>query len=351
MRILEFGPSPLARTVYPSATIFVATGADSVGTTDPAALDFSLRNIPRIRSLLGDPSFDAILVTRLSSQRDSIRPVTLVRLLANHRLAQRGFPAIRIFGDRILRLGAAAPLVVFDPSDAPFVPANALWLWRRAAAIFKRELPLDRWAMFMRTAHEDVPTPRFRRLERYRSILAKVQPMSLGLSLEKEKAIPAAPREKRVDVFFAGSAAANSYLRETGLRELEALRDQGMSIDIAEGRLASDEFFRRCGEARLVWSPAGLGHDAFRHYEAAACNSVPLVSRPTIEQYRPFTEGETAFFYDPEPGGLGAAIRRALERRDELAALGQASRAHVIAHHTAKPRLDYMLAAVGVPDA
>jgi glycosyltransferase involved in cell wall biosynthesis len=101
----------------------------------------------------------------------------------------------------------------------------------------------------------------------------------------------------------------------------------------------------------LVWSPAGLGHDTFRHYEAAACGSVPLISRPTIEQYAPFREGETAFFYDPEPGGLGAALARALERREDLPAMGRTARAHVLAHHTVRARVDHMLAAVSVPRA
>lgn len=346
MHVLEFGPAPFVKKVYPADTVYVATGADSAGTGDAGALDFALRNLPRIRGLLADESFDAVFVVKPSSQRDRARLSTLIRLVSNRRVATRGIPAVRIFGDRVLRLGAAAPIVLFDPSDAPFVPRNAIWLWGRAAAIFKRELPLDRWSMFMRTAHEDVPTPRFRRIEGYRSILAKVRPMSLGLSVATERAIPAGAREKRTDVFFAGAVEANSSLRATGLSELRALRESGLGIDIAEGRLTREEFFRRCAEARLVWSPAGLGHDTFRHYEAAACQSVPLISRPTIEQFRPFADGETAFFYDPEEGGLARAIHRALVRRDDLPALGRAAREHVLAHHTARARVDQMLAVV-----
>jgi hypothetical protein len=248
----------------------------------------------------------------------------------------------------MLRFGAHAPIIVFDPSDAPFVPRRVLWLWRRAAVVFKSELPLDRWRLFMRTAHGDLPTPRFRRLDRYRAILDKVRPMSLGLSADSERAIPAQIPPKSVDLFFAGSIEANSWLRETGLRELVALRDGGGDIDIAAERLPRPDFFHRCGRARLVWSPAGLGHDAFRHYEAAACGAVPLISRPTIEQYAPFRDGETAFFYDPEPGGLAAAIARALARRDDLATMGRAARAHALAHHTVRARVDHMLDAVAV---
>ena len=348
MRVIEFGPAPIVKSVYPSETVFVGIGADSSGESDATTFDFSLGNICRIRSLLQEPSLDAVWVTRGSSQHDAIGVAALIRLAANRRVLQRGVPMLRIFGDRILRFGAHAPIIVFDPADAPFAPRNALWLWRRAAAVFKREMPLDRWRLFMRTAHASLPTPRFRRLARYRAIIDKLRPMSLGLSTETEGLIPAQIPPKVADVFFAGGVDGNSYVRETGLRELAALRDHGDDIDIAEERLSRADFFHRCGQARLVWSPEGFGHDTFRHYEAAACGAVPLISRPTIEQYAPFREGETAFFYDPEPGGLAAAIRRALERREELAAMGRAARAHALAHHSAKARVDHMLAAIAV---
>jgi glycosyltransferase involved in cell wall biosynthesis len=91
-----------------------------------------------------------------------------------------------------------------------------------------------------------------------------------------------------------------------------------------------------------------LGHDTFRHYEAAACGAVPLISRSPILQYAPFKHGETAFFYAPEAGGLTATLRQALERRDALAAIGLAARAHAFAHHTLRARVNHMLEAASV---
>lgn len=344
MRLLEFGPVPIAKAAYPAETVFVGTGADSVGAPDETAFDFSVPNLRRVYGLLCDTSFDAIFVTRQSTQIGPHHAV--LRLLMNRHVARRGVPALRIFGDRMLRLAAHAPIVVFDPSDASFVPRRALWLWRRAAAVFKRELPLDRWQLFTRTVHSGLPTPRFRRLARYRAIVDKLRPMSLGLSTETEAAIPRQMPPKTVDLFFAGSVEGNSWLRETGLKELAELRrTAGIDIDLVETRLPQHEFLRRCAQARLVWSPGGLGHDTFRHYEAAACGAVPLISRPTILQYAPFREGETAFFYDPEAGGLSAAVMRALERGDDLAAMGLAARAHATTHHTLRARVDHMLTA------
>jgi hypothetical protein len=346
MRILELGPVPFVKSVYPEETTFVGIGLDPTGPGGPGAIDFGFGSFRRVRALLGDPSFDAIFVTRFSSQHDAVGPSALVRL-ANRRIIRRGFPALRIFGDRMLRFGAHAPIIVFDPSDAPYVPRHTLWLWQRAAVVFKRELPLDRWRVFMRTVHQDVPTPRFRRLRKYGAIVDKLRPMSLGLPVDTERKIPPDIPAKTTDLFFSGAVEGKSYLRASGLRELTALREGGgIVIDIAEERLSREAFFGRCGQAQLVWSPAGLGHDTFRHYEAAACGAVPLISRPPIEQYAAFRDGETAFFYDPEPGGLGDAIQRALARRDGLAAMGQAARAHVLARHSTKARVDHMLAAL-----
>jgi hypothetical protein len=346
MRILEFGPTPVVKTVYPEQTFYVGTGMEPSNLADVRSFDFGFGRIRQTRSLLDDADFDAVFVTRPASQRDGLSIGLLLRLLLNRRAPRRGNAIVRSFGDRMLRLGTRSPMVLFDPSDAPFVPRHMLWLWRRADRIFKRELPLDRWRVFMRTVHPDVPTPRFRMLSRYRAILDKVRPMSLGLSRETEIAIPTDEPEKTTDVFFAGARLGNSYLREAGLRELLLLREAGLSIDMPVERMPREEFYRRCQRARLVWSPEGLGHDAFRHYEAAACSSVPLISRPPIYQYAPFCDGESAFFYDPESGGLTKCVQRALKDRDRLTGIGRAARAHALQHHSQKARVDHMLASL-----
>src|SRR4029079_3368923 len=160
--------------------------------------------------------FDAVFVMRRAEQRDAVGTGLLLRLLLNRHGVQRASTFVRSLGDRMLRFGARAPVILFDPSDAPFVPRHVLWLWKRADRIYKRELPLDRWRLFMRTAHPDVPTRRFRMRPRYRAILNKVAPMSLGLTLNAETALPLDPIEKTTDVFFAGASRGNSYLRETG---------------------------------------------------------------------------------------------------------------------------------------
>jgi hypothetical protein len=146
--------------------------------------------------------------------------------------------------------------------------------------------------------------------------------------------LPSFDLEKSTDVFFAGDLETSSTIRRSGAAELAALRDRGLRIDIPEGRLPPHEFYRRCAQALLVWSPEGHGWDCFRHYEALACGAVPLINRPTIERYQPLVDGVHALFYDPEPGQLTQTIVTALDDKDRLQAIARQGRTHVLAHHT-----------------
>ena len=139
---------------------------------------------------------------------------------------------------------------------------------------------------------------------------------------------------KFVDVFFSGRIADSSSIRTRGLAELRALHGNGVKIDIPDAPLPREEYYRRCARAWLVWSPEGLGWDCFRHYEAPACWSVPVINQPTIERYRPLVGGQHAIYYDPEPGGLTRAVISALEDKARLLQMAQAARDHVVAHHT-----------------
>jgi glycosyltransferase involved in cell wall biosynthesis len=109
----------------------------------------------------------------------------------------------------------------------------------------------------------------------------------------------------------------------------------------------------RCARAYLVWSPEGFGWQTFRIYEAAMCGAAPLVSRPSIERYRPLFEGIHAVYYDVEPGELARTARAALRDRERLRAIGRAARDHVKAFHTpaaiARHVVETALSAAGRP--
>ncbi len=132
-------------------------------------------------------------------------------------------------------------------------------------------------------------------------------------------------------------------MRQRGFSELLALRDRGFVVDIPERQLSQSEFYRRCAQARLTWSPEGLGWDCFRHYEAAMCRSVPLINQPTIERYRPLLHGSHAIYYDVEAGGLTRAATAALSDRPHLEVMGRAARDHVLTHHTPEAIARYVV--------
>ena len=50
-----------------------------------------------------------------------------------------------------------------------------------------------------------------------------------------------------------------------------------------ETPVAFDEYCRMIARSKITVSIAGAGWDCFRHYEAAALGSLPLMNRPTVE--------------------------------------------------------------------
>ncbi len=257
----------------------------------------------------------------------------LMRSLFDRR-AWKGHPRLGpALAPQLLRLPTTAPIAVIDTCDFPYINRADLFLLSRCKYYFKRELPPDRWRLFTKTAHRELPTRRFRRQSRLRDLIDKVRPISLGLP-PGAKHMPTTELDKTADVFVSAGVGDTSTVRNAGMGELLALRERGYRIDIAEGRLTPQDFYRRCAQAWIVWSPEGLGWDCFRHYEALGCGSVPVINQPTIERHRPLVGGVHALFYDPEPGCLTATIEAALADKDRLRTIARAGKAHVLAHHT-----------------
>jgi hypothetical protein len=130
------------------------------------------------------------------------------------------------------------------------------------------------------------------------------------------------------------------------MKEILALREQGVRVDIPDELLPRSEFYARCARSWLVWSPEGYGWQCFRHYEAPGCGSVPVINQPTIERSRPLRHGEHAIFYDVEAGGLTRAIVTALADKAWLADMARAGRAHVLACHTPRAIAEHVIATV-----
>src|SRR5690606_12639743 len=134
--------------------------------------------------------------------------------------------------------------------------------------------------------------------------LHKLRPVSLGLAPWRVADLPVAPAEKTTDIFFAGTLSPDNRVRQQGAALLARLADEGFRVDHAPDRLERPEYLRRCARAWLVWSPEGKGWQCFRHFEAAAAGSVPVINARPIEMPHPLLPGVHCLHYDAgEEGG------------------------------------------------
>jgi hypothetical protein len=336
LRIVEIG-TPHMRNAFPEQThTFLPRPI--------AARDgLSKLSVPRLATLrraLRAP--DLSLVVTAPTQLAPWQSTLFMRALFDRRawLGHSRFGPV--LAPHLLRLPIDAPIAVIDTSDFPYINRADLFLLARCRYYFKRELPPDRWRLFTKTAHSELPTRRFRRKASLRHHIDKLRPISLGLPIAAAD-LPQGEPEKTTDVFVSTGVGDTSTVRTAGMKEIVALRERGFRIDIVEGRLPRQEFYRRCAQAWIAWSPEGLGWDCFRHYEAPACGTVPLINQPTIERHRPLIDGIHALYYDPEPGFLTAAIEAALTDKDRLTTIARAGKAHVLAHHTVSAIARYVV--------
>jgi hypothetical protein len=333
-RIVEIGDKPFVKRGLPDQVTYFSTWADD----DPRRLKadgssvVSLRTLAVLCRALRAPETDLVVCHPTFFSPWHWR--WTMRALFDRRTLRRSVSFVRTMGPQVLRWPISAPIAVLDQTDLPLINRNNFFLLDRCRIYFKRELPPDRWRLFMKTGHANLPTPRFRVTAPQQARIDKLRPISLGLPLSATTSFPVEPSEKSVDIFFAGKIDGSSHVRRRGLGELLALRERGIAVDIPERALPQSEFYRRCARAWLTWSPEGLGWDCFRHYEAAACGSVPVINQPTIERHQPLLHGIHAIYYDIEEGGLTGAVRAALADKQRLDAIGRAAGIHVLAHHT-----------------
>lgn len=305
MRFLEIGHYALFARVWPAETKHFWTGRHPSDRIGDASVWWGPGRLRELKSALchGDWS------------------VAFCHAPDRHLRIQTG---LALFAFRLVARYARDPLVLLDLNDEIPVVRQGLRLLDRATLYFKRELPIDRNRLLPSGAR---PEDRAL-LERN---LGKIRPISIALGPWRIAPAPDPLPAKRTDLFFAGTVRNPN--RKTGIQALKRLSQRGVRIDLVEGRIDREEYLRRTAEARLVWSPDGVGWDCFRHYEAGAMGSVPVMPWPWIEPFHPFRDAETALYYDPDGDDLERVVTSALRDPDRLVRMGEAARRHVLAHH------------------
>jgi Glycosyl transferases group 1 len=341
-RILEIGDFHYVKEQYPERTTLLWTGGRPPLVGRPDYFDCTPARL--LRALADVRAGRYGLVVVYMGLRGPWHPRNWLRALAAE--PTRPFAALsRGFGVSGLRFASiACPLVVLDMNDAFIMGRHNFFLLDKADVVFKRELPVDRWHILCHSVHPTLPTRRIRRQPRWQARLAKIRPIALPAPIIDV----AAPRDggfpqKTLDVFFSGNVAENSWVRRTGMAELEQLAKRGVKVEVATERLPPEEFRRRLSRAWLAWSPSGFSWECFRTAEAAQCLCVPVLNYPTVELHRPLVPGQHVIYYNPEPGGLVRAVETALADKAKLEQMARAAREHVLRHHTARALVDHVI--------
>jgi len=236
-------------------------------------------------------------------------------------------------GGRFPYARVGSRLAGIDMDDRPVIDNRWFSVLDACVCFFKRELPQNPCNAFLYTSARTECNGNVLHLENYRRWITKLRPISMGVAPEICAQYAALDVPKKTDVFFAGDTT-NRPNRVAGLKQLELLAKEGYSIDLVRGKVPRDEFYRRCAQAHIVWSPEGFGWDCWRHYEVGLLRSVPLMQSPTIQRHAPLVDGQHALYYFVEGDHLASQIRQALQNRSRLVEMGQAARKHVLRHHT-----------------
>jgi glycosyltransferase involved in cell wall biosynthesis len=337
-RILEIGDYHYCKDVYPDHTTLLWTGWRAPFLDPGSYDDCTPQRFLDAMNAVQAGRYDVLVA--YFSQYSPFHPRNWLRTLV--REPTKPVAALtRGFGVAWLRYPRVpVPIAALDMGDAFLFGLHNLPLLDRAAACFKRELPVDRWRVFVGPGHPIFPSARMRRSRRWQARVEKLQPITLPVpSIDLPEVAGGFP-EKTADLFCAVDRTGNSFVRQRGLSEIAGLAQRGIRVDSPEQRLPREEYWRRMSRAWLTWSPEGLGWQCYRHGEAPQCLSVPIISRPTVERDRPLVAGEHAFYYDVEPGGLTRAVEAALRDKERLRRMATAGREYVRAHHTERAVVD-----------
>ena len=258
------------------------------------------------------------------------------------RRASQGRGAFRLRPLLALLSAANVPLAGVDTSDTPVIDNSRFPIFGAAKIFYKRELPTNPTHSFLYTSDRTEDPGNIMRIPFYSRGLPKLRPVSLGVPDARFAQLAEHRPTKDIDVFFAGTMT-NRAARQTGLREIQRLEQDGFRV-VATGTKFSDaEYQALAARALVCWSPEGFGFDCFRTYEVAALGSVPLLKRPPILAYAGFRAGVDALFYTHENLDLYEVLKASLTEPANLVAMGQRARERVRLHHRESALAAYML--------
>ena len=191
----------------------------------------------------------------------------------------------------LAEINRLAPVIAIDWTDSPMLTPNDQRVLRDCSLYFKRELPFDRLFLY----YQDRPTPWTTRRKELLPLLEKVHHIPLGIEDSKYAALKSQRTAAQdIDVLFLGEIT--NTLRKTGMEQLQAFASRSQWKIVIKQGVPFDEYCRMIARSKITISIAGGGWDCFRHYEAVALGSVPLINKPTVDAVWWHSMPEAIFF-------------------------------------------------------
>ena len=311
MRILEVTRSGFFKALKPDNTDWIRWGP-SLTADDPHCPEaFEFSTLSKIFRRIRNNAYDLVVLPAVHPEHQFDEPW--------HKLAAKFAlqSVARSAGSAALidRLVGSRRHVVVDIGDDRGLCETTMRLFPRSTLYFKRELDLDRVTEL----------PRVR---------------ALPLFVPNEDQAPP-PREKDIDVFFAGTRC--NRIREDAVDAVGRLAGRGLRVLIPKIPLPYPDFMAALARSWLVLSPEGYGWDCYRHYEASLAGSVPVINRPSYRRPLFLQDGVHCFYYDPDQASFGELVFAFLADKDKLMRMAAAGRRHVLANHTRSAVARYML--------
>ena len=240
---------------------------------------------------------------------------------------------------RVLELRATIPTVFVDGADDPYVRG----IGRHVDAYFKREtLQHGEW-LRMR-----MPARRLYHRRRYPQRWSDPLRREIAVASVRSRSVVPLPfgivdtgfqprPEKDTDIVFL--ASPTSPERERVIEALDDLRRRGARVrtssDVASSSILPwSQYVELLSRSRIGISVRGMGYDTYRYWEIPYAGALLLAEPPQTVIHDNFTEGREAVF---------APVSELAERAqglltDDTAAIAQAGRAKLLAHHTSVNR-------------
>lgn len=175
-------------------------------------------------------------------------------------------------------LRAWAPVVGIENRDAVCLSFRNRKIFEHSALYFKRELPYDRLFMYYPKRPEPWDAWRKKLLREF----DKVRAMPLGMEDDLYADLKSRRRATQdIDVFVSGKIT--NTMREEAARRVQAMGDRMGRNVVLSPSVPFDRYCELVARSKVTISVAGYRWECFRHYEAIALGSIPLMNRPTVD--------------------------------------------------------------------